>query len=277
MKIKGALKAGSVQSGSNILENYTGIGMGETDGSPDYYDIQNIKFNTSNFYITQNSPNINTAIVNLKESSSGSGEPNTASNLGAGSGVFSQKVGVDLQFKSLVAGTGITLTPSSTDITIDSAGSGGFYGLSVKLDNDAESFKGINTIAFDHSNFYITQNSPNIDEVLISFREPDLGPVVASITSSSPSSTLITTLPVRSRLGIINMKVLQAFNGTPTLTIGTDADNDLVSADSEIDLTLAFSYISMFLERFEASTDLKAFFTSGGATQGQLDITVSIN
>jgi hypothetical protein len=257
---------------------FYGITVAETDGSPSYPGIVKVNFNSSDFYITQNDPNTDEVVVNFRGSASaGSGEANTASNLGSGSGIFAQKVGVDLQFKSLVAGTGITLTPSSTDITIDSAGSGGFYGLSVKLDNDAESFKGINTIAFDHSNFYITQNSPNIDEVLISFREPDLGPVVASITSSSPSSTLITTLPVRSRLGIINMKVLQAFNGTPTLTIGTDADNDLVSADSEIDLTLAFSYISMFLERFEASTDLKAFFTNGGATQGQLDITVSIN
>lgn len=52
------------------------------------------------------------------------GEVNTASNLGAGAGVFAAKVLADLQFKSLVAGTNITLTPTANDITIDALGGG---------------------------------------------------------------------------------------------------------------------------------------------------------
>lgn len=55
----------------------------------------------------------------------GSGEANTASNVGGGEGVFAQKVGVDLQFKSLVAGSGITLTPTASTITITGSGGGG--------------------------------------------------------------------------------------------------------------------------------------------------------
>ena len=43
---------------------------------------------------------------------------NTASNLGTGQGIFAQKVGDDLQFKGLVAGTNVTLTADANNITI---------------------------------------------------------------------------------------------------------------------------------------------------------------
>lgn len=53
------------------------------------------------------------------------GEATTGSNLGGGEGVFSAVVGVDMQFKSLVAGTNITLAPSGTEIEISASGGGG--------------------------------------------------------------------------------------------------------------------------------------------------------
>jgi len=55
----------------------------------------------------------------------GSGEVNTASNVGSGDGVFKQKAGVDLEFKSLVEGSNITLTANTNDITIAAAGGSG--------------------------------------------------------------------------------------------------------------------------------------------------------
>ena len=50
------------------------------------------------------------------------GEANTGANLGAGEGVFAQKSGVQLQFKSLVESGSITLTSDANTITIDSTG-----------------------------------------------------------------------------------------------------------------------------------------------------------
>jgi len=55
----------------------------------------------------------------------GSGEINTASNVGAGSEVFKVKVGEDLEFRSLIGGTNVTLVPGTDDITINAAGGGG--------------------------------------------------------------------------------------------------------------------------------------------------------
>jgi hypothetical protein len=46
------------------------------------------------------------------------GEVNTASNVGAGEGVFKQKTGVDLQFKTLIAGGGIQIQNNANNLTI---------------------------------------------------------------------------------------------------------------------------------------------------------------
>ena len=55
----------------------------------------------------------------------GSGSATTASNVGAGVGVFRSKTGDDLAFKSIKAGVGVTITGGADDITIAATGGGG--------------------------------------------------------------------------------------------------------------------------------------------------------
>ena len=101
---------GAVGAAGNINVALTGSG-----GTNDVVSVQA----GTNITLTDNGSNTFTI-----DATGGSGEVNTASNLGAGNGVFAQKVGADLQFKSLVAGTNISLVPTGNDITISATGGG---------------------------------------------------------------------------------------------------------------------------------------------------------
>lgn len=67
--------------------------------------------------------------VNLEATSAG--EDNTASNIGAGTGVFFQKSGVDLEFKSITVQGGLVITSTASEIDIDASGVGGADGNGI--------------------------------------------------------------------------------------------------------------------------------------------------
>ncbi len=54
-----------------------------------------------------------------------SGEANTASNVGGGAETFKQKSGIDLEFRTLVAGANVNITQNANTLVISSTGGGG--------------------------------------------------------------------------------------------------------------------------------------------------------
>jgi len=81
----------------------------------------------------------------------GSGEANTASNVGSGSGVFKTKSGVDLQFRSVVAGAGVTVTQGTNDITISSTPTAALYNVAT--------VSGVNYIVLISNDVVLVSNS----------------------------------------------------------------------------------------------------------------------
>lgn len=94
----------SAKSASIFNGNYTGSFSGSFEGN---------LTGTSSWAV-------NALTAAYAASGGGSGESNTASNIGtSGVGLFKQKSGVDLQFKNLVAGTSVSLSENVTDNTIE--------------------------------------------------------------------------------------------------------------------------------------------------------------
>jgi len=99
----------------------------------------------------------------------GSGEINTASNIGSGEGLFAQKSGNDLQFKSLVAGDNITLTSTSGSVTISGGGSGNSNEISqgnsyVKVEDTGTGLVSINV---DGDTVATFNNFNNLNNIVI--------------------------------------------------------------------------------------------------------------
>lgn len=98
----------------SILNNGTEIGA---EGSLNFIAGSNISLD---FNADTDNKRIDITIAASGGGGGGSGEVNTASNLGTGSGLYKQKVGDDLQFKSLKAGSSkLSLVSNTNDLTFD--------------------------------------------------------------------------------------------------------------------------------------------------------------
>jgi len=97
-----------------------------TDLVTDIQDVGGVPIGNLNEVIKYLSGFINIGDFNIVEQEQGgggggSGEANTGSNVGAGDGVFKQKTGIDLEFKTLIGGTGVTITNNANDLTISAS------------------------------------------------------------------------------------------------------------------------------------------------------------
>src|SRR5574343_1740808 len=83
---------------------------------------------TEAFFVDSNGVQTQITTNGVINAPGGSGEVNTASNLGTsgdGSGLYSTKVGYDLRFKRIKAGSNVSLVEETNDVVINAAGGSG--------------------------------------------------------------------------------------------------------------------------------------------------------
>lgn len=104
----------SISAGNSIVLNIRDADADSTN------EIQSLtQLTDSTFVISGTNDTITISITG------GSGQSNTASNVGTGVGIFKQKTGVDLEFKSIAEGANITFTEQGDSIIISSSGGSG--------------------------------------------------------------------------------------------------------------------------------------------------------
>ena len=185
----------NVTTTANTL-NFTGAGVSASLASPGVVNVA-ISGSGTNISVKDEGSTVEAALTSLNfvgagvtatSSSgaatitipSGSGEVNTASNVGAGSGIFKQKTGVDLELKSLVAGTNITLTPGTNSITI--AASGGGSSLETQW------------LSFDSGNVKILATGTTSDLAVITATKDFTVNSVSRLILNQPTSVIYRTI-----------------------------------------------------------------------------------
>lgn len=137
-------------------------------------------------------------------------ESNTASNVGTtGEGIFKEKVGTDLQFKKIVAGSNITLTATNDTITVNS--SGGLENLQIQTDAGGVTLQDGDTLTFEGGAFTTTSMDVANNKVIINSQ-------TSLLTDTNPQ--LATTLNAQNN-NIINVNELSANTATASSFVGS--------------------------------------------------------
>ena len=163
---QGALAATAVQPGANISSFTNDAGYITSVPSSALNDLTDVS--TAGATAGQVLKFNGTQWVAQNDLTGAGGETNTASNIGGGAGIFASKVGEDLQFKSLVAGTGVTITNDANTITINSSATGGASltnpvttGAEMIIDPLADPIQ-IRRVVAGNTSLTVTQNAENV-------------------------------------------------------------------------------------------------------------------
>ena len=167
------------------------------------------------------------------------GETNTASNLGGGVNVFAQKAAADLEFKSLVAGTNVTITGDATGVTINAVGGSDIVNdLSPELGNhlDVNGFSIVSTSAGDIA---ITPDTIG-DVILDGLKWPQADGAASQVLQTNGAGQLAWTTLASGLADIVLDLTPQLgaeldLNGFTSLYRGSDPAVEFVGAVSSVD------------------------------------------
>jgi len=145
--------------GGGTGEINTGSNVGAGDGVFKQKTGVDLEFKTliggTNTTITNNANDLTIDVT-------GTGEVNTASNVGTGDGVFKQKTGVDLEMKTLIGGTNVTIVNNANDLTISATVTGNYFKDSVIITSVSNNFNSATPTDIPLMTYTITQDGDYI-------------------------------------------------------------------------------------------------------------------
>lgn len=158
--------------------------------------------------------------------SDGDGEANTSSNSGTGEGIALSKDGINLPFKSLKAGTNITLTPSTNEIEISSQSSGSGAILTEKYEstnipnNQYGTFNSVGLFSSTEENAQIPM--------------PRAGTIKNFTVNVVDNTTTGTSFEMIIRINGVSTIVKVVFPSSPTIGSFTDTVNSIAVSQGDL-------------------------------------------
>jgi len=221
----------------------------------------------------------------------GGGEVNTASNVGGANGIFYQKSGVDLEFRSLSAGTNINILSATTTLTISTTaeantasnlGSGfGVFAQKSGVDLQFKSFSAGTNVTLTSGATQLNFSVPTLSDSLTSIINTTNNTKVAKLDSSQISPSTTRTFGFQDRDGTLALTsdlttgevsaraYIYATNNATSTPITTNVFSKLLGTTTEV------SGYSLY---FSAGTDNRLTFTyTGGTAYLQYTINTAIS